>query len=366
MGSSRRKQPSKERNQRLTQGTKQILNGGPEVSQSIPSKSPSQVAQPTILFQPVFAISDEGILSSSRRIGSLAAPPTYEDVLGALLAVDVADDGAMELFVQINRDLLDYRFLYRLTADKLLAENTGDVGHAAALQAARVQAVQFAQRFDAPLFQEVGAAESRLGAVLAQHSQGEPPQQSAVVDACGGTPTAAFAFWFVTIAAMAAWEAKLNVTAITYQAEEKLHQLATVRATLESDALSLTQECGVASLAPLLALPNLAAAELTPTKREFVRLKLNEVAPDAIEALALVRRIGCTYCQASRHGFKAYNPAVQQMATLYDVLLHGDPQPLVGWDVQAPRRLPESQMVQMANDADKVLGMAGVQTALFW
>jgi len=320
-------------------------------------------------YDPIFLLATDDTLVN-QRVGSLAKPPTYEAVLCALLAAATAadeDEGtSMETFVQANRDLLDYRFMYRLTADKLLAGNGGDAARAATLQKARVRVVQSAQHFDTALFKEVGAAEGRLGGVLAQGMQGKAIGTPAVVEACGATPMAAFAFWFVTIAAMSAWEAKLNVAAVADQAKDKLQELSIVRAIIESDASPHVQESGVASLAPLLALQNLAAAEPASGQYDMARRKLGDIASDPLEALALVRRIGCTYCQASRHGFKAYNPAVQHMAALYDVLLYGELQPLIGRDIRAPRRQLASQMVQMANDADKVLETAGVQIPLFW
>lgn len=65
---------------------------------------------------------------------------------------------------------------------------------------------------------------------------------------------------------------------------------------------------------------------------------LQRLEPDRTRALAVVRRIGCAYCQAQRHGFQAYNPAVQQLAALYDVLLRGEIVPLFAQDIAAPPR----------------------------
>ena len=99
--------------------------------------------------------------------------------------------------------------------------------------------------------------------------------------------------------------------------------------------------------------------------------ELEELEPEPEAALALVRRLGCTYCQASRHGFKAYNPAVQHLAALHDVLLYGQLQPLLGQDIRArPRggleKVYDSQMVQVAYEADTVLKNAGFEIPLFW
>jgi len=154
--------------------------------------------------EPVFALSSGENLSSA-RVGSLAAAPTYAAVLAALLSVQAGDE-PMVAFVQANRDLLDYRFLYQLTADKLRADNTGRLEEAQRLQAARTRAVYATQRFDAPLFKQVAEAESRLGGLLAQYMQGKVAKPSAVVQAAGTEPQAIFAFWMVILAAVAAWE----------------------------------------------------------------------------------------------------------------------------------------------------------------
>ena len=57
---------------------------------------------------------------------------------------------------------------------------------------------------------------------------------------------------------------------------------------------------------------------------------------------------------------------VQRTAALYDVLLYGEVLPLTGKDIKAPKRVVTSRMVQMANDADKILQEQGVEIPLFW
>ena len=66
------------------------------------------------------------------------------------------------------------------------------------------------------------------------------------------------------------------------------------------------------------------ALTVTAPPHPQVVAMLQKLEPDRTRALAVVRRIGCAYCQAQRHGFQAYNPAVQQLAALYDVLLRGE------------------------------------------
>ena len=316
--------------------------------------------------EPVFALASMELLSAPTRVGSLAAAPSYEDVRKALLGV-AADEDSMVEFVQANRDLLDYRFLYRMTADLLRAENTGDQGGASLLREARARAVQATQRFDAPLFQEVAEAESRLGGLLAQYMQGTTPKTSAVVQAAGSTPLAIFAFWLVVLAAVAAWEVKLSVPAVEAQATQKLQELSQIRSALESDD-SLMSRAGIAPLIPLAALPDMSSLALGSPSNDasHAAALLAEAGADAQQQLAIVRRIGCTYCQAQRHGFQAYNAMVQRMAALHDVLLYGERKPLDAVDIQAPPRSPSSAMVKMANDADAMLQEQGIDIPLFW
>ena len=132
----------------------------------------------------------------------------------------------------------------------------------------------------------------------------------------------------------------------------------------------LTDACGLTPLIPLFSLPDFALAEaagtLTASGVEEARAMLQEIESDPERALALVRRIGCTYCQAQRHGFQAYNPLVQRSAALADILLHGSVQPLEGRDIKLPPREISSRMVQIANDADEALRQANIEIPLFW
>ena len=124
--------------------------------------------------EPVFALASEELLSSV-RVGTLDAPPAYEAVRSALMALEESDDDGLQKFVQSNRDLLDYRFLYRLTADKLRAENTGSPEQAATFQAARVRVVRACQAFDRPLFVEVTYSVANLSPAPSPSPSPSPP-----------------------------------------------------------------------------------------------------------------------------------------------------------------------------------------------
>ena len=144
-------------------------------------------------------------------------------------------------------------------------------------------------------------------------------------------------------------------------------ELGQIRDALEANA-GLMDSCGLAPLLPLFSLPNLAnvSGAITPADMTAARAALSDVEPDPTAALGLIRRIGCTYCQAQRHGFQAYNPLVQQSAALADVLLYGAIVPLEGREIQAPKREISSRMVQIANDADEAMRQANVEIPLFW
>jgi hypothetical protein len=312
--------------------------------------------------EPVFALESAELLSSV-RVGSLANAPTYDAVRDALMKVSSGE--SITTFVQANRDLLDYRFLYQLTAETLRAENTGRAQEATVLREARAEAVRATQQFDAPLFKQVAEAESRLGGLLAQYMQGKAPEPAAVVAAAGSSSEAIFAFWMVVLAAVTAWEVKLPIASIEPQARQKLAELADIRSALEGDD-KLMQTAGIRPLDALAALSDASSEWRDPAQKAKARDLLLNADSDPQQQLAAVRRIGCTYCQAQRHGFQAYNPVVQRMAALYDVLLYGEVQPLVACDIAAPPRAPSSKMVEVANDSEQIIRDSGLDIPLFW
>ena len=193
--------------------------------------------------------------------------------------------------------------------------------------------------------------------------QGKTVEDADMIASAGTTPMQIFAFWFVTLAAISAWEAKLPIESVADQAKSKLAELGAVRAAVEGDT-RLMGAAGIDLLAPFFALPNMMLA--TAAERDAARSKLNSMSLEPAEALALVRRIGCAYCQAQRHSFQAYNPMVAHASALYDTLLYGEPQPLLSRDINAPPREITSRMVKMAYDADPILKAANVEIPLFW
>mgnify|MGYP002841673076 CR=1 FL=1 len=138
-------------------------------------------------WEPIFP-AEQSQWATHRVVGKSASGPSIDQVIERLRGVG-GDEQALGEFCRVNRDLLDYRFLYRMTADKLRAENTGQTEACATLQSARVRVVKACQAFDTPLFKEVAAAEGRLGGLLALYMQGRPPAAADVVGAAGDSPS---------------------------------------------------------------------------------------------------------------------------------------------------------------------------------
>ena len=222
-----------------------------------------------------------------------------------------------------------------------------------------------------------------------------------------------FAFWMVLIAAMAAWEVKLGVASVETQAREKIGQLSELRSAVESDA-QLLEAGGITPIHLLMADSDAIDADTGALRTELnakARALLDEYAPTPAAKTQITRKIGCAYCQCQRHGFQAYNPMVQRTAALYDILTHGELQPLYAVDIKvrttplcflpcslspsratassgspgtpppsltacaARARLAPSQstpkevtsrLVKMANEAQSILDEQGIEVPLFW
>ena len=115
-----------------------------------------------------------------------ARAPSYDQIFQALKATS---DESLRDFVNVNRDLLDYRFMYQMTGNVLRKQNTGDAAGSAELRTLRDEVLRWAQRFDAALFQAIVAAEGRLGQLLAQYmTPGASPSAEEVVAAAGSKP----------------------------------------------------------------------------------------------------------------------------------------------------------------------------------
>ena len=81
---------------------------------------------------PIFPVNPPSLWQAHRVAGEA---PSFQKVFGALRATEKEQ---MSEFVSVNRDLLDYRFFFKLTADQLLATNSGNAERAEELAALRV------------------------------------------------------------------------------------------------------------------------------------------------------------------------------------------------------------------------------------
>mmetsp|Transcript_123199 Transcript_123199/g.223936 ORF Transcript_123199/g.223936 Transcript_123199/m.223936 type:complete len:608 (-) Transcript_123199:180-2003(-) len=323
------------------------------------------------------------------RVGTLDSPPDYDELLSKLLEISEEE---LEEFMQVNRDLYDYRFLHRLMSMRIQAKNTKDIEREQKMYGALQRALSEGWKFDLPLKNQVSTAEARLGGLLARVMQKEEPTANEVIDAAGDGPLAVFAFWFVLQAAIAAWDEKLTIARRADDqngrgmAKQRLEELGQLQGAILSSPV-LLERGDIEKLNGLLAVPNLAyqfgtekdaktfeayrtgskfqlrrrmmarypdynatteeedleyfkkvmeKAKPKPGDNEGARKKLEELAPEPQEKMLLLRRLGCLALQADRHRFKQFNPLMRRATALYDVLLYGQVRYLDPVDLKEP------------------------------
>jgi len=352
--------------------------GKAEPAAAAPPPPPKrQAAAPASQAPPVdvFALAAPGSRLADLRVpASLAQPAaaSYGELFRSVAQAAssaLGDDAAFSAFAAANRDLMDYRFQYKLTAQALAAKNLGDAAAGAERSALCDAAVRAGLRFDAPLFREVGPAEQRLGQLLGSMQQAgvAEVEGGAAVQAAGGAPQQQLAFWLVTSAAIAAWESKLDLPSVADLARQKLRELCAVRERLEEEG-ALLPASGVGSLSPLLRWPLPAAgmdeAALAAEARAAIAAWQVE---DADERTAALRKLGCLREQCQRHAYQAYQPLMTKLAVVYDVMLYGAPQRLECEEIHAPPREGyESRLMQLSAEADKVLDESQVDRTLYF
>lgn len=277
----------------------------------------------------VLALPDEASSLMELRVpASLASPSGYIEIFSSVAdeaSSALGDDAAFTALVAANRDLLDYRFQYRLTAQGIAATNLGDEVVAAERNKLRDAVVKACLRFDAVFYREVGLAEQRLGQLLGAILNGDKPGPEVMVAAAGAAPQQQLGFWFVTSAAISAWESKLEVPSVASQAKQKLVELGAVRDALEADSPFMAS-AGVHILAPLV------RAQLT---HPLDHVRYGPQAAAAVNAMPalddeartrLLRKIGCLREQCSRHAYqvRAFPWSLSTLAT-YCPRLHRPP-----------------------------------------
>jgi len=322
-------------------------------------------AAPAVCGEAVFPLPSE----DWARLRVRGKAPLYQAILSAARAVG-DDEAEWKAFTSVNRDLLDYRFLYKLTAQLLSDTHLGDEKAAEEKRAIRLRIVRSTLNFDGPLFQEVGEAEGRLGQVLALYMAKKTPSAKDVVAAAGNTAPQIFCFWLVILAAIAAWESKLGVPTVTEMARAKIEELSEVRSLIE-ERPSLMEQGGIGELVPLLRLPPIdyeAWDTLPPAERLPYEEALSQIG-DPDERELLLRRLGCIHCQCQRHAVQAYEPITTRVAMLQDVLLFGICQPIELEETNAPTQEEKgfynSYLVQLEAESEEMVREdIGVQ--LYW
>lgn len=276
---------------------------------AVPAALPA-TARPGVEPIDVFALPAEAASLIALRLPTSLAQPgpsSYVDLFSSLRAAmssAMGDDAALTVFVAANRDLLEYRFQYKLSAQVLAAQNLGDVRNATDSCALRDAVVKACLRFDAPLFPEIGQAEQRLGQMLGEMQAGATPDAAEMVAAAGGAPQQRLAFWAVTSAAIAAWESKIDLPSVTDLAKYRLGELGRVREAIESDA-GLLASAGVGALAPLVRWRLPAEGASDEANMLQAKATLAGMAPlDAEARTALLRFIGCLREQCNRHSYQ--------------------------------------------------------------
>lgn len=303
----------------------------------------------------IFPIGSEGWLQHRVSIVLDDRNSAFTSILGEAVKLADDDETGWAAFVAANRDHIDYRLLYRLTAQVLRTQNLGETEAETRLRAVRYQLVKRTQDYDYPMYKEVSQAEGRLGQVLGQYAQGTKPKASAIVMAAGSSSRQIFSFWLVVVSAIAAWETKLRVQSVAEMASARIADLAEILDILEERKPMM--EKGM--LTPLLAFRTLPNFWEPGADLNQARTLLQSVASDEAEQQLIIRRIGCIHNQLQRHAFQAYQPMILKWSALHDVLTLGSPLSIQAEDIEdAPsdKDAPySSTLMQMAAEAEKNL-----------
>ena len=93
-----------------------------------------------------------------------------------------------------------------------------------------------------------------------------------------------------------------------------------------------------------------------------VRALITDAGLSESESTLLIRRLGCLGVQLQRHSYQAYNPVVEKIQALYDIILHGTLQPLESVPIHLPPRAPgtyKSGLMRLSEEYDDVLDEVG-------
>ena len=134
----------------------------------------------------------------------------------------------------------------------------------------------------------------------------------------------------------------------------------------------------VSSLTPFLRGPHAAltltfvlfAFCVTPSFAQAlheVRNLIVDAGLNELESTLLLRRLGCLGVQLHRHSYQAYNPVVQKIQAVYDLILHGALQPLETVPIHSLPREPgtyKSGLMRLSEEYDDLLDEVGCE--LYW
>jgi len=144
-------------------------------------------------------------------------------------------------------------------------------------------------------------------------------------------------------------------------------ELDEVRSYIE-ESPQLMQMSNIGLLARLLRLsdPSLTGADTEASLRE-VRTIVSDASLSESEVTLLLRRLGCLGVQLQRHSYQAYNPVVEKIQAIYDLMLHGELQPLETVPIHLTPREPgtyQSGLMRLSEEYDDVLDEVGRE--LYW
>jgi hypothetical protein len=205
----------------------------------------------------------------------------------------------LETCIVSNRDHISERALYRFTSAILQAESQGAREEASNMRSLRADIIRICWEYDRPLRERLYDAEARLVKVL--KNEEEANILKLISRECGNTSIDANAFWIVTFAAVAAWEAQNDADRNQYS-EVQLRLKEIAEATWKCDKL-------LKLLSPSLSLVGQVLTASDPERQAEVLLGASE---------ALILEMGLILEQIRLWPSNAYGEFIQKMQDIRD------------------------------------------------
>ncbi|KAG8461686.1 hypothetical protein KFE25_001304 [Diacronema lutheri] len=238
------------------------------------------------------------------------------DVLQALCGV--VERGALDEWVQANRDYVIKRFQVWLMAESIRRKQAGDEAGSAHLRTTLSQLIASNRKFDAPLAVAVEGREKALNAAFEQANRAEESKPT-ISELAGDAPLEQLGFWVVIASAREAWSDRLSETP---PGEESLcNAMARKVGQMEQflEAIELTPEIQVPPVPTLLR-----------------AMRSNELPTHALDDELVFRLgaiLGCIECLR----YAAFSALALRLSRLMDMVASGRIRPL---DTGAPLNLP--------------------------